>query len=163
MERPSARIAGVTTIYSVLLAVVAGAPQLAGAYIAYVLLNAFVVLAALLVFHRLVAGWVTRAVWLVALASFLLANDVVKAFFWTPHTQMFHVLLPNRLRRHLSGPDRKTGPPPARARRPRARHRGRDAGVRELPALGPRTDRGSRVRQGCGGTVGVEAAGSRRR
>ena len=68
--------------------------QVFAAWLAYVLLNATVLLGALLAFHYVVAGWSAPGPGLVALASLLLSNDVVKSFFWTPHTQMFNVIGP---------------------------------------------------------------------
>lgn len=64
------------------------------AYVSYIALNGVIVLAALLLFH-----WLTTITWeangiVIAFASLLLANDVVKAFFWSPHTQMLNLVIP---------------------------------------------------------------------
>jgi hypothetical protein len=64
------------------------------AYIAYIALNGIIVVAALLLFN-----WLTITTWkpngiVIAFASLLLANDVVKAFFWSPHTQMLNLVVP---------------------------------------------------------------------
>ena len=64
------------------------------AYVSYIALNGIVVIGSLLLFN-----WLTIGTWkfngtVVAFASLLLATDVVKAFFWSPHTQMFNLLVP---------------------------------------------------------------------
>jgi hypothetical protein len=64
------------------------------AYVSYIALNGIIVLSALLLFN-----WLTTKSWkpngiTIAFASLLLANDVVKAFFWSPHTQMFNLVVP---------------------------------------------------------------------
>jgi hypothetical protein len=63
-------------------------------WLGFVSLNFLLVVAALVLFHRFVAGdhsfsWPTFLV-----ASLLLSNDVFKAHFWTPHTQIFNILVP---------------------------------------------------------------------
>lgn len=67
------------------------------AYAAYVSLNAFLLVVAFYIF-QLVSGTPTAySGHILAFASvcFLLAaNDVVKAFVWSPHTQMFNILVP---------------------------------------------------------------------
>jgi len=68
------------------------------AYLAYIILNVFLVLMAFYFFRLTCAPWVGNsrlATVLIASIGFLLvANDVVKAFVWTPHTQMFNLLVP---------------------------------------------------------------------
>jgi hypothetical protein len=60
-------------------------------YLGYTALNFVVLLASLELFRRLIGGWTPSGV---MLALGLLANEVVKVFFWTPHTQLFAVLGP---------------------------------------------------------------------
>jgi hypothetical protein len=69
------------------------------AYFAYILLNFAILLAG---FQALLAA-IERcqpvrsgatAIIVVATGLLLLANDVTKAFFWSPHTQMFNILVP---------------------------------------------------------------------
>lgn len=70
---------------------------LLGFYIGYVLLNYVVLLGALLLFrhlyYRLTAGQGSRWI-LAALLVFLVSNQIIKAFFWTVHQQMFTFLVP---------------------------------------------------------------------
>ena len=64
------------------------------AYVSYIALNGVVVLTALLLFNWLtIKTWKPNAI-TILFASLLLANDVVKAFFWSPHTQMFNLVVP---------------------------------------------------------------------
>jgi len=63
------------------------------AYISYVLINAGLLLVALLLFHWLAVGWSPNAI-VAGYASLLLANDTVKAFFWSAHTVMFTFVVP---------------------------------------------------------------------
>lgn len=66
-------------------------------YAAYVGLNAGIVLLSFYIF-QLVCGRSGRetqsGVILAAVCSLLAANDVVKAFIWSPHTQMFNIFVP---------------------------------------------------------------------
>jgi hypothetical protein len=64
------------------------------AYVSYVMVNGILILAALLLFHWLALKRLDKNTIVLALAAMLLATDVVKAFFWTPHTQMFNVVMP---------------------------------------------------------------------
>jgi hypothetical protein len=64
------------------------------AYLAYVLMNAALVLVTLLLFHWLVAQQWSVNLIVVGFAMLLLTNDVVKAFFWTPHLQLFNLVVP---------------------------------------------------------------------
>lgn len=63
-------------------------------YLAYILVNFGTLVLAVLLFCRLVVPDRLASLGVLSLASLLVANDVVKAFFWTPHTQMFNVLAP---------------------------------------------------------------------
>src|ERR1700704_5699211 len=69
------------------------------AYFAYLLLNFGILLAsfqalrlAIERWHRVRTG--AAAIILVATGLLLVANDVTKAFVWSPHTQMFNILVP---------------------------------------------------------------------
>lgn len=63
------------------------------AYVACVVVNFMTLWASVVAFQWLCAGcaW-PLGVWLGAVL--LVVNDVVKVFFWTPHTQMFNALVP---------------------------------------------------------------------
>ncbi|HEY1474656.1 MAG TPA: hypothetical protein VGF53_11300 [Pseudolabrys sp.] len=67
-------------------------------YLAYIIINFGIVLAAFYYLQRICAPWTDsstlQAVVLVAIGFLLAANDVVKAFMWSPHTQMFNILIP---------------------------------------------------------------------
>ena len=67
-------------------------------YLAYILLNIGILLAAFYYLRRICAPWADdNALTAIILSSigFLLAvNDGVKAFAWSPHTQMFNILAP---------------------------------------------------------------------
>jgi hypothetical protein len=79
--------------------VAASLPQNRPAYFAYILLNFAILIAT---FHAL--SLVIRrngpardgptAIILVATGLLIVANDVTKAFVWSPHTQMFNILVP---------------------------------------------------------------------
>lgn len=62
------------------------------AYLAYVALNGAILLAAFFVLRR-VGGDLPERIRL-PLGLLLVSNDVVKAFVWSPHTQMFNILVP---------------------------------------------------------------------
>ncbi len=69
------------------------------AYIAYILLNIAILLASFHVLRRVIerhaaARDAAAAVIVVATGLLLVANDVTKAFVWSPHTQMFNILVP---------------------------------------------------------------------
>lgn len=64
------------------------------AYVSYVLINGILLLATLILFHWLAVEDLSPNLMVVAFASLLLANDVVKVFFWTPHTQFFNLVVP---------------------------------------------------------------------
>jgi hypothetical protein len=68
------------------------------AYLAYIILNVLLVLTAFCLFRLICAPWVDRTnsamVLLTAIGFLLVTNDVVKAFVWSPHTQMFNILVP---------------------------------------------------------------------
>jgi hypothetical protein len=64
-------------------------------WLGFVLINAVLVIAAAALFHLYAQGdwafsWSTFF-----LASLLLSSDVFKAYFWTPHSQMFNLLVPS--------------------------------------------------------------------
>ena len=63
-------------------------------YLAYIVMNAVVILATLLLFHWLVVQQWSANLIVIGFASLLLTNDVVKAFFWTPHLQLFNLMVP---------------------------------------------------------------------
>ena len=63
------------------------------AFVAFVVVNAVVLGLAVFGFLRLLAGLTVPLV-AVGCAALLVANDVVRLYFWTPHTQMFLVLVP---------------------------------------------------------------------
>jgi len=69
------------------------------AYLAYILLNLAMLLASFHVLrraieHRHAARYGAEAVIIVATGLLLVANDVTKAFVWSPHTQMLNILVP---------------------------------------------------------------------
>jgi hypothetical protein len=69
------------------------------AYFAYILLNVAILLASffalrLAVEHDQPVRSTSAAVIVAATGVLLIANDVTKAFFWSPHTQMFNILVP---------------------------------------------------------------------
>jgi len=69
------------------------------AYIAYILLNIAILLASFHVLRQVIerqrsARNATAAIIVVATGLLLVANDVTKAFVWSPHTQMFNILVP---------------------------------------------------------------------
>ena len=68
------------------------------AYVAYVILNAAILLSTFYFLRRIAQhigldGRDTAPI-LVSTGLLLVANDVSKAFFWSPHTQMFNILVP---------------------------------------------------------------------
>jgi hypothetical protein len=68
------------------------------AYLAYIIINVLLVLTAFCLFRLICAPWVDNTeaamVVLASIGFLLVANDVVKAFVWSPHTQMFNILVP---------------------------------------------------------------------
>jgi hypothetical protein len=72
------------------------------AYLAYVLLNVALLGASFLVLRKILDGAGTGArnpsmpetIIVVSAGLLLIANDVTKAFVWSPHTQMFNMLVP---------------------------------------------------------------------
>jgi hypothetical protein len=63
-------------------------------YLAYILMNGVLLLATLLLFHWLVAEeWSANPI-VIGFSAFLLTNDLVKTFFWTPHLQLFNLTVP---------------------------------------------------------------------
>ena len=64
-------------------------------WLAYIVLNFVILLAALMLFRRLNAPQTKAAAATIAIVSvFLTFNPVVKGFFWSAHTQMWNVLMP---------------------------------------------------------------------
>jgi len=68
------------------------------AFVAYVLLNVAILMAAFYYYRRVVEPGGARslevAIIMVSVGLLLIANDVVKVFLWSPHTQMFNILVP---------------------------------------------------------------------
>lgn len=64
------------------------------AYIPLILINLIVVVAAVALLAWLLRRFGARGLVVVALCSLLILNDLMKAFFWTPHQQMFVLLIP---------------------------------------------------------------------
>jgi hypothetical protein len=69
------------------------------AYFAYLLLNFGILLASFQALRLAIERWHpvrtgAAAIILVATGLLLVANDVTKAFVWSPHTQMFNILVP---------------------------------------------------------------------
>jgi hypothetical protein len=63
-------------------------------YLAYILMNATVILATMLLFHWLVVQEWSANLIVMGFATLLLTNDVVKAFFRTPHLQLINLMVP---------------------------------------------------------------------
>jgi hypothetical protein len=64
------------------------------AYIPLILINLIVAVAAVALLARLLRSFGAPAPIVIALCSLLVLNDLMKAFFWTPHQQMFVLLIP---------------------------------------------------------------------
>lgn len=70
------------------------------AYAAYMLLNLLVLCATFFCLIRIVAPRVgeersrSLQILIASLGLLVVANDVTKAYFWTPHTQMFNIFIP---------------------------------------------------------------------
>ena len=64
------------------------------AYFAYILINFVLLLASLIMFHYLTTERLDADAGVAAFASFLVINHLVKHFFWSPHTQMFNIVVP---------------------------------------------------------------------
>jgi hypothetical protein len=68
------------------------------AFLAYIILNVLLVLMTFYFFRLICAPWLDNSalatVALTSIGFLLVTNDVVKAFVWTPHTQMFNLLVP---------------------------------------------------------------------
>ncbi len=64
------------------------------AYIPLILINLIVVVAAVVLLAWLLRRFGAPSSVAVALCSLLIVNDLMKAFFWTPHQQMFVLLTP---------------------------------------------------------------------
>ncbi len=68
------------------------------AYLAYTIINVAILLAAFYFFRQICALWgdesTSSLIIIVAVGLLLVANDVVKAFVWSPHTQMFNIFVP---------------------------------------------------------------------
>jgi len=67
---------------------------LAVSWWAYTLINFAIVLAAVWIFDTLVGPGGSLTVPAFVFGSWLIANDVVKLFIWSPHTQLFNILIP---------------------------------------------------------------------
>jgi hypothetical protein len=63
-------------------------------HLTYLVMNLALLVLALMAFERLLRRAAVPLFSFVVLAPLLLVNDVVKAFFWTPHTQIFLVVTP---------------------------------------------------------------------
>jgi len=63
-------------------------------YIPLILINLVVAGAAIAVLAWLLGRFGTPVAIVIALCSLLMLNDLMKAFFWTPHQQMFTLLVP---------------------------------------------------------------------
>lgn len=64
------------------------------AYVPLVLINLIVLVAAVALLARLLRDFSAPAAVVITLCSLLVLNDLVKAFFWSPHQQMFVLLIP---------------------------------------------------------------------
>ncbi len=65
------------------------------AYVPLILINFCVVVASVMLFIKvLTLAGVEQISLIIASSCLLVANEVVKAFFWTPHTQVFNILVP---------------------------------------------------------------------
>ena len=69
------------------------------AYVAYILLNVAILLMSFVALRLAIerdqpVRSTSAAVIVAATGVLLIANDVTKAFFWSPHTQMFNILVP---------------------------------------------------------------------
>ncbi len=64
------------------------------AYIPLILINLVIVVAAVALLARLLRRLGAPTAVVVTLCSLLVLNDLMKAFFWTPHQQMFALLTP---------------------------------------------------------------------
>jgi hypothetical protein len=68
------------------------------AYLAYIIINILLVMTAFFLLRLICAPWVDHSasamVVLTSIGFLLVTNDVVKAFVWSPHTQMFNILVP---------------------------------------------------------------------
>lgn len=67
---------------------------LAVSWWAYVLINFAIVLAAVCIFDALVGPGGSLTVAAFVFGSWLIVNDVVKQFIWSPHTQLLNILIP---------------------------------------------------------------------
>jgi hypothetical protein len=67
-------------------------------YVAYILLNIVILLAAFYFFRKLCLPWqdgsTPTQLAVAAMGLLLVSNDVVKAFVWSPHNQMFNIFVP---------------------------------------------------------------------
>jgi hypothetical protein len=63
-------------------------------YIPLILINLVVIVAAVALLAWLLGRFGTPVAVVIALCSLLVLNDLMKAFFWTPHQQMFTLLVP---------------------------------------------------------------------
>ncbi|CAK0766876.1 membrane hypothetical protein [uncultured Gammaproteobacteria bacterium] len=63
-------------------------------YLSYEILNFSILFLAVILYLRVVAPLAPEAWTVPAVGLLLIFNDVVKAYFWSPHMQMFNVLVP---------------------------------------------------------------------
>ena len=63
-------------------------------YLAYIIINILILLCAFSLFRELICREEHCYFFQISLAFLLIFNDVVKAFIWSPHTQMFNIMLP---------------------------------------------------------------------
>lgn len=63
-------------------------------YAAFVLINLVLLVASVMLFRRLLGAESLLPVFMVLPVTMLLINEVTKAFFWTPHQQIFNVFVP---------------------------------------------------------------------
>ncbi|HEU4881447.1 MAG TPA: hypothetical protein VFT45_04350 [Longimicrobium sp.] len=63
-------------------------------YAGFITLNALLLAASLMLFRRMVGARSYRDPAIVLPVAVLLANEVTRAFFWTPHLQLFNVFVP---------------------------------------------------------------------
>lgn len=73
-------------------------PLYISVYLGYVFINIIILVISLLLFEKIVqhftGNWKNSRLLFYAVLFLLAANPVTKAFFWTPHQQMFNILTP---------------------------------------------------------------------
>lgn len=63
-------------------------------YLGYLTINLVLLVLSLLILYRFIISNGTFGIWFLLPASILILNEVTKAFFWTPHLQIFNVFHP---------------------------------------------------------------------